>query len=90
MEELVNYGALGVMVLGFVMGLVVAKPTHDQAVKDAEIARQQRDELLDDVFNRVVPAIERATEAVKARDALDDAVNDVLVDVRRLLERHRE
>lgn len=89
MEELVNYGALGLMLGGFLMGAVVAKPTHDRLIAERDRAEKQRDEVLRDVLTNVAPAIERATAAVQARDAHDSEVYEVLVDVRRYLEAHR-
>jgi len=88
-EQLVQYGALGFMLGGFLIGLVVAKPTHDRVIAERDRAEAQRDEVLRDVLGKVAPAIERATEAIKARDAYDIEVHEVIVDVRRYLEQHR-
>ena len=86
-EALTIYGPLGVFVILFVLGLVVGKKEHDRVIAERDKATQQRDALLDDVFNKVAPLLERAAEAIKAREAHDSDVHSVLVDVRRLLER---
>jgi hypothetical protein len=88
-DQLVNYGALGIMVAGFVAGFVVSKTTHDRVIAERDRAEAQRDAVLDDVLNRVAPALERATEAIKARESHDSEVYEVLVDVRRMLERRQ-
>jgi predicted type IV restriction endonuclease len=85
-EQFANYGALGIIVLAFLGGLVQAKPTMDRVIAERDRAEQQRDAVLADVLGKVAPALERSIEAVKARDVFDTDVRDVLVDVRRLLE----
>lgn len=92
-DALTIYGPLGVFVVLFVVGLVVSKREHDRVIGERDKAWRQRDELIEDVHQRVVPAIERATEAVRARDEADGEVlaalvanREVLTDVRRLLE----
>lgn len=85
-EQLVNYGALGVIVAAFLGGLVFAKPTLDRVIAERDRAEQQRDVVLADVLGKVAPALERSIDAVKARDVFESDVREVLVDVRRLLE----
>lgn len=86
MNELVTYGPLGIFVLLFVTGLVSGKPTVDRLIAERDRAEVQRDSVINDVLEKVAPALERAVEAVKARDVFEADVRDVLVDVRRMLE----
>lgn len=86
MEQLANYGALGVIVVAFLTGLVFAKPTVDRLIAERDRAEQHRDAVLADVLGKVAPALERSIEAVKARETFESDVREVLVDVRRLLE----
>lgn len=80
-----NFGALGAVVAAFMAGLVVAKPTVDRL--DSQLARalDQRDSIVRDVVERVVPVLERAITTI---DRQGD-VREVLVDVRRLLEQQK-
>lgn len=89
MEALLNYGALGVIVVLFVSGLIVPKPTLDRVVTERDKAEGQRDSLLTDVMEKVAPALERAAEAAKQREHFETDIREVLVDVRRILERGR-
>lgn len=86
MEQLANYGALGIIVVAFLTGLVFAKPTVDRLIAERDRAEQHRDAVLADVLGKVAPALERSIDAVKQRDAFESDVREVLVDVRRLLE----
>lgn len=89
MDQLVNYGALGVIVLAFLTGLVFAKPTVDRLIKERDKAEDQRDSVIHDVLEKVAPALEQAVEALKARSEFESDVRDVLVDVRRMLEQRK-
>lgn len=94
-DALVNYGALGIMLAGFLLGMVVAKGTHERVIQERDRAEQQRDKVLDDVMTQVAPALERAAEAIRTRTAYEETVTaalsdieNVMEDVRRLLEGH--
>lgn len=89
MDALANYGALGVIVILFVTGLIHTKPTVDRIVGERDKAEAQRDAVISDVLEKVAPALERAVEAVKAREQFETDVREVLVDVRRMLEQRR-
>lgn len=86
LDALVVYGPLGVFVVAFSLGLIVAKPIYDRAVADRDRAEAQRDAVTKDVQERVVPVLERAINTLNARTSIDDQIVDVLTDVRRLLE----
>lgn len=85
-EQLLNYGALGLIVIAFLSGMVSAKPTVDRLIAERDRAEKHRDDVLADVLGKVAPALERSIEAIKARDEFENGVREVLVDVRRLLE----
>ena len=85
-QALTTYGPLGIFVVLFVLGLVVGKKEHDRVIAERDRAWEQRDQIIDDVHEKVAPALERATEAIRARENFEDRVLEVLTDVRRLLE----
>lgn len=89
MDQLANYGALGIIVLAFLTGLLYAKPTVDRLIKERDKAEDQRDQVLYDVLEKVAPALEQAVNALKARSEFEVDVRDVLVDVRRMLEQRQ-
>lgn len=89
MGELANYGALGVIVILFATGLIYPKPTVDRVISERDRAESQRDAMAADMLERVAPLLERAVDALKARDQSESDVREVLVDVRRMLERDR-
>ena len=77
--ELINFGVAGIVLALFVVGLIVSKKEHDRVIAERDRAWERSDTLTDDVLTKVVPALERAAAAAAALD-------DVLVDIRRLLE----
>lgn len=85
-DSLIVYGPLGVFVIAFTFGYIVARPIYDRAVADRDRAELQRDALTKDVMERVAPVLERAIETINARSETDSLLLDVLTDVRRLLE----
>ncbi len=85
-DSLVVYGPLGVFVVAFTFGLIVARPIYDRAIADRDRAEQQREALTKDVMERVAPVLERAIETINARAETDSLLLDVMTDVRRLLE----
>jgi hypothetical protein len=86
LDTLVVYGPLGVFVVAFALGLIVAKPIYDRAIADRDRAESQRDAVTKEVLERVAPVLERAIDTLNARATADDQIVDVLTDVRRLLE----
>lgn len=89
LNQLLNFGALGIIVGLFVAGLVSPKPTVDRLIEEASQAREQRDEVIRDVLTEVSPALQGAIKAMERRQTLDDEILDVLVDIRRMLEAPR-
>ena len=87
MNELLAYGPLGIFVIAFMSGLIHPKPTVDRLIAERDRAEQQRDSIVTDVLGKVAPALEKAIEAAKSRDAQDLEIHEVLIDVRRWLER---
>lgn len=85
-DSLVVYGPLGVFVVAFTFGLIVARPIYDRAIIDRDRAESQRDAVTKDVMERVAPILERAIDTINARAGADAQIIDVLTDVRRLLE----
>jgi hypothetical protein len=85
-SELINFGLGGIVIGLFVAGLIVGKKEHDRVIAERDKAWDQREQLIDDVHTKVAPALERAAEAIKARETFEDRVLEVLTDVRRLLE----
>jgi len=83
-DQLVNYGALGIMVAVL---LAFAHAQITRLVADRDKAEARSELLTAKVLDEVAPALSRATEAIKAREAHEDDVLAVLLDVRRLLER---
>lgn len=86
LDTLIVYGPLGVFVIAFALGLVVAKPIYDGAIADRDRAEKQRDAVTKDVLERVAPILERAIDTLNTRATADGQIVDVLTDVRRLLE----
>lgn len=95
-DPLLVYGPLGVFVVAFSMGLIVAKPIYDRALMDRDRAESQRDAVTQDVMDRVAPVLQKAIETIQTaeqrlnvRGDLETELRSTLVDVRRLLERER-
>lgn len=88
-SELINFGLGGIVIGLFVAGLIVGKKEHDRVIAERDKAWEQRDTIIDDVHTKVAPALERAAEAIRAREGHEDRVIEVLTDVRRLLEGRR-
>lgn len=86
-DPLLTYGPLGVFVVAFALGLIVAKPIYDRAISDRDRAETQRDAVTKDVMERVAPVLQRAIETIDRRTAFEGDVVSLLTDVRRLLER---
>ena len=86
LSQLVNYGALGVMV---VVLLVFAQASIKRLIEDRDRAEARVELLTDKVFNEVAPMLAEATEAIQQRAEHDEGVLEVLLDVRRLLEGQR-
>lgn len=74
LSALANYGALGVIVAAFILGLVHSKTTVDRLVVERDRAEQRAEGMLTD-YKAVVPVLERAIEAIRQADtqATDNA-----------------
>ena len=86
-DPLLVYGPLGVFVVAFALGLIVAKPIYDRAVADRDRAEAQRDAVTKDVMERVAPVLERAIDTINRRAEMDTQIVSLMTDVRRALEK---
>jgi len=63
--EFLNYGVLGVVVLGFLFGWIVPKPTHDREVARGDKAEIERDKLILVMQEKVIPALMDSTRTLE-------------------------
>lgn len=68
LAALANYGALGIVVVLFILGRIFDKSTVDRLVQERDRAEQRADAMLQD-YKQVVPVLERAIEAIRQADA---------------------
>lgn len=78
--DFIQYGVLGLVIIGLLLGWLWAKPAVDRMLKDKERAEAQRDDLLKVYEEKVMPATVESTQAITA-------ILPVLERVARLLER---
>lgn len=83
-DALLTYGPLGIMSL---MLALFARETVARLVKDRDRANEQRDQMVNDVINRMMPVIQRTVEMLEKRQQIDVEVLETLKDVRRALEK---
>lgn len=83
-DALLTYGPLGIMSL---MLALFARETVGRLVKDRDAANEQRDQMVNDVINRIMPVLQRTVDVLEKRQQLDVEMVEVLKDVRRALER---
>lgn len=76
--EYIQYGVLGLVVVGFLIGFIWARPAVNQLIKDKEAAEKQRDELIKTYENKVIPLLQEVDEK------LLPAVGEVLVSIREM------
>lgn len=86
LDQWLNWGAVGGMVIGFISGWIVPKPTHTEVLDRAKRAEDGRAELTKDVIERTHPVLERAIAVINAREHFEGDIAETLKDVRRLLE----
>lgn len=79
----VQYGALGLVILGLIFGWLWAKPAVQQLIKDKERAEAQRDELLKQYEEKVLPVVTENTRAARQLSPLLEEVIRRLPDDRR-------
>lgn len=82
-DALLTYGPLGIMSL---MLALFARETVSRLVKDRDRANELRDQMIDDIINRMMPVLQRSVEVLEKRQQLDIELVDTLRDVRRVLE----
>lgn len=83
----VQYGVLGVVVLGFIMGWIWPKPAVKTVLSDRDEARDELRQIQVYFRDVVVPAVVASNEAIKATNEL---VRDLARDVdRRTRDRDR-
>jgi hypothetical protein len=85
-EILLTYGPLGIGVL--VLGYFAARMVN-LVISDRDRSNQQRDQIVEDVFTKVLPAIARNTEVLEKRHDLDREIIEVLRDNTRVLDEVR-
>lgn len=76
--EYIQYGVLGLVVVGFLVGFIWARPAVNQLIKDKEAAERQRDQLIDTYEKKVIPLLQEVDEK------LLPAMSEVLVGVREM------
>jgi hypothetical protein len=79
----VQYGALGLVILALLAGWLWAKPAVQQLIKDKERAEQQRDELIKQMDQRIVPVLSEFTSSARTLAPLLEEVIRRLPDDRR-------
>lgn len=80
---LVQYGALGLVVVALLVGWLWARPAVQQLIKDKERAEDQRDELLKQYEEKVLPVVSENTRAARQLSPLLEEVIRRLPDDRR-------
>lgn len=63
-NHLIDFGVLGIIVVLFIFGYLIAKPTYDQARRDKERAEAQRDALIKVYEEQVIPVMRETAEVV--------------------------
>lgn len=81
--EYIQYGVLGLVVVGFLAGFIWAKPAVDRLIKDKESAEHQRDQLIETYEKQVIPLLQEVDE--KILPAISEMVQ-VVREMRRDLE----
>lgn len=77
-SQLIQYGVLGLMVVGFLIGWIWAKPAVDRLTADKEKAEAQRDELIKAFAEQVIPVLDEvATRVVPVLNELRDDVKEM-------------
>lgn len=62
--ELAQYGVLGLVVLGFIFGWIVPKPTHDAVRRDLEKREAQLDALVATYEKEIIPVLSAVNEKI--------------------------
>lgn len=73
--EYIQYGVLGLVVVGFLVGFIWAKPAVDRLIKDKEAAEHQRDQLIETYEKQVIPLLQGVEE--KMLPAISEMVQAV-------------
>lgn len=66
-STLANYGALGLFVAAFMLGLVFSKATVDRLIQERDRADERAEKILED-YKAVAPLLERAIEVMRQAD----------------------
>ena len=85
-QVLYGYGPLGV---GVVVLCAAVYKMFVSFMKDKDKAVADRDTMIQDVFNKVLPAFDRNTEVLLARRDLDRELIDVLKDNTKIMQEVR-
>lgn len=78
-----QYGVIGLVLVALLLGWLWAKPAVQQLIKDKERAEAQRDELLKQYEEKVLPVVTENTRAARQLSPLLEEVIRRLPDDRR-------
>lgn len=82
--DLIQFGALGVVVMLILFGFLEAKPAVDRLIRDKEAAEAQRDALVDVYQTEVIPALAQVNQGLTR---VADQVVPLMTETKALLER---
>lgn len=88
--DVLGGSVLGIVLLLLLLGWLWAKPAVDNLKERAEKAEAQRDALIDTYQGVVIPALTEANTGTSRAVAVIEEVRPLMVEVRTLLQGHRQ